>query len=103
MQQSSDRCLISAVIPVYNDRTSLKQTIPIALNYLEKITPLFELLITEDASTDGSYELANEWTNKDKRIRVLHRDKRLGRGSALNEAVQQFSGEIFCYFDVEID
>lgn len=102
MQQNSDPCYLSAAIPVYNDKESLQQAIPAVLKYLEKITPIFELIIAEDASTDGSFELANEWAQKDKRIRVFHRDKRLGRGSALNKAAWNASGEIFCYFDVDL-
>lgn len=93
---------VSAVIPVYNDKESLTRAIPVALRYLEQITPAFELIIAEDASTDGSYELACEWAEKDERVRVLHRDKRLGRGSALNNAASSASGDIFCYFDVDL-
>lgn len=95
-------CSVSAVIPVYNDRESLVRAIPFALQTLEQITPRFELIIAEDASRDGSYEYACEWARKDKRIKILHRDKRQGRGSALNEAVAYATGDIFCYFDVDM-
>ncbi|MDD1723966.1 MAG: glycosyltransferase family 2 protein [Methanospirillum sp.] len=95
-------CSISAVIPVYNDRESLARAIPVSLEYLDRITRIFELIITEDASTDGSYELARSWAERDQRIKVRHRDKRLGRGSALNEAVLSATGDIFCYFDVDM-
>jgi glycosyltransferase involved in cell wall biosynthesis len=36
------------------------------------------------------------------RIRHFHRDERAGRGSALSEAAKNVSGEIFCYFDVDL-
>ena len=102
MQQNTVPCSVSAVIPVYNDRESLKRAIPVALEYLEKITPLFELIIAEDASTDGSYELASEWARIEERVRVFHRNERLGRGSALHTAAMSASGDIFCYFDVDM-
>ena len=102
MLQSSDKYLISAVIPVYNDRASLEKAIPVSLLYLERITPYFELIIAEDASTDGSYEVASAWAQRDIRIRVFHRDERRGRGSALSAAARKASGEILFYTDVDL-
>lgn len=102
MTDSDNPCSISAVIPVYNDKESLARAIPAALEYLERITRIYELIIAEDASTDGSYELACRWAERDQRVKVRHRDKRLGRGSALNDAAFFASGEIFCYFDVDM-
>jgi glycosyltransferase AglD len=92
---------VSVVIPVFNDQAALSLAIPAALDILEKNTPWFELIIAEDASTDGSFELARRWAIHDIRIRVLHRDKRLGRGSALTKAWKESAGDIFCYFDVD--
>ncbi|HWQ66139.1 MAG TPA: glycosyltransferase [Methanospirillum sp.] len=93
---------VSAVIPVYNDKAALENAIPAAIETLEGITDSFELIIAEDASTDGSYEHALACASRDERIRVLHRSKRLGRGSALTRAARQASGDIFCYFDVDL-
>ncbi|MFH0967756.1 MAG: glycosyltransferase [Methanobacteriota archaeon] len=93
---------VSAVIPVHNDQSSLSLAIPTALATLEDITSSFELIIAEDASTDGSYELATEWAIRDERVHVLHRNNRLGRGSALRCAAMVASGEILCYFDVDL-
>jgi glycosyltransferase AglD len=93
---------VSAVIPVYNDQSALRIAIPTALEILEKNTQSFELIIAEDASTDGSYELARKWAVHDSRVRILHRDKRLGRGSALTRAWEESVGDIFCYFDVDL-
>lgn len=93
---------VSAVIPVYNDCSALGSAIPAALATLEEITGSFELIIAEDASNDGSYERASEWATRDERIRVLHRDSRLGRGSALTHAAMEATGDIFCYFDVDL-
>jgi len=93
---------VSAVIPVFNDQAALSHAIPAALNILEKNTRWFELIIAEDASTDGSYELAKRWVIHDSRIRIIHRDKRLGRGSALTKAWKESAGDIFCYFDVDL-
>jgi len=93
---------VSAVIPVFNDQTALSRAIPTTLEILEKNTEWFELIIAEDTSTDGSYELARRWAVHDSRVRVIHRDKRSGRGSALTRAWKESAGDIFYYFDVDL-
>jgi len=35
-------------------------------------------------------------------VRLLHSDKRQGRGRALNRAIQEAQGSIVCYFDVDL-
>ncbi|MCK9278210.1 MAG: glycosyltransferase, partial [Methanoculleus sp.] len=46
---------VSAVLPVYNDRTALETAIPGSLETLDAIAPgRFELIVAEDGSTDGS-------------------------------------------------
>jgi glycosyltransferase involved in cell wall biosynthesis len=102
MINNNSTIAISAVIPVYNDAVSLEKAIPAAMQHLEQICSSFELIIAEEASTDGSYEIAREWADRDIRIQILHKDKRQGRGLALTRAALYSSGEIFCYFDVDL-
>jgi len=45
---------ITAIIPVYNDRTSFEKAIPKSIDTLRKITESFEIIIAEDGSNDGS-------------------------------------------------
>ncbi len=93
---------VTAVIPVYNDLPALEEALPITIDLMEKITSDFEIIIAEDASNDGSAEYAKSAALKDSRIIHLHRDGRLGRGSALTLAAGRARGDIFCYFDVDL-
>lgn len=92
----------SLVIPVYNDLPALKLAIPETLKLMESEYPDFELIIAEDASTDGSTEYASAWEKKDSRVIHMHRQERGGRGSALSQAARIAKGELFCYFDVDL-
>ena len=93
---------ITAVIPVYNDVEALKTAIPKSLEVLETFGHEFEIIVAEDGSTDGSRELVEEWEKKDSRVRLLHSDARQGRGRALNRALGEARGDIFCYYDVDL-
>lgn len=93
---------ITAVIPVYNDNAALTRAIPESLKVLEAFGRPFELIIAEDASTDGTKETAAKWAANDSRVIHLHSDVREGRGKALNRALAIAHGDIFCYYDVDL-
>lgn len=93
---------VTAIIPVFNDRVSLEIALPRSIEALSRITPQFEIIVAEDGSSDGSAELVREFSKKDPRVRLLHSDRRLGRGKALNRAITEAKGEIVCYYDVDL-
>lgn len=93
---------ITVVLPVYNDRAALETAIPTSLEKLCAYDRSFELIVAEDGSTDGSRECVEEWEMRDSRVRLLHSDERQGRGRALNRALAESRGEIFCYYDVDL-
>ena len=93
---------VTAIIPVYNDRDSLGTAIPRSIEVLSTITEKFEIIVAEDGSNDGSAEFVREYATRDKRVRLLHSDERLGRGKALNRAIRDAKGTIVCYYDVDL-
>ncbi|MDU9375581.1 Polyprenol monophosphomannose synthase [Methanocorpusculaceae archaeon Sp1] len=94
--------VLSVVIPVYNDAASLNLAVPASIEVLEGLGLPFELILCEDASSDGSLEVANEFAAADKRIIVNHSDVRRGKGGALSEALAMSRGDIFCFYDVDL-
>jgi glycosyltransferase AglD len=93
---------ITAIIPVYNDRLALERAIPESLKVLSAIAEDFEVIVAEDGSTDGSAEFVREYESTSSRVRLLHSDKRQGRGPALNRAIRGAKGSIVCYYDVDL-
>lgn len=66
------------IIPTYNERDNVG---PIADAVLETI-PEAHILIVDDASPDGTGELADEMARKNGAISVLHREAKQGLGRA---------------------
>jgi glycosyltransferase involved in cell wall biosynthesis len=52
----------------------------------------FEFLIVDDASTDGSREVAQAWATKDARIRVIRNAENKGQTACLNQGLQLAQG-----------
>ncbi|NYT21470.1 MAG: glycosyltransferase family 2 protein [Methanomicrobiales archaeon] len=93
---------VSVVIPVYNDREALGTAIPRSIAVLEEMDEDFEIIVAEDGSTDGSAEFVRAYSTNDPRVRLLHSDERLGRGTALNRAFREARGPVVCYYDVDL-
>jgi len=93
---------VTAIIPVFNDRPALERAVPESLAALSSVAEHFEVIVAEDGSTDGSAEFVRDYERKDPRVRLLHSDKRLGRGTALNRAIREARGSIVCYYDVDL-
>ncbi len=66
------------VVPTYNERENLGEIVPRIL----AVDPCFEVLIVDDASPDGTGELADELAARIPRVHAIHRSGKLGLGSA---------------------
>ena len=76
MAEPTGRVLV--VIPTYEERDNLGPV----LSRLHAAVPEADVLVVDDASPDGTGELADEMAAADSRIRVLHREGKNGLGSA---------------------
>lgn len=66
------------VVPTYNERDNISVLVDSVLQQGE----VFDLLIVDDDSPDGTGELADELAKRFPRLRVLHRTGRMGLGTA---------------------
>jgi dolichol-phosphate mannosyltransferase len=66
------------VIPTYNEAENVSEIVPIIL----AIDSRFEVLVVDDASPDGTGEIADKLAASNPRVHVLHRPGKLGLGSA---------------------
>ncbi|WP_353186628.1 glycosyltransferase family A protein [Bosea sp. (in: a-proteobacteria)] len=66
--------LVSIVTPVYNGETFLKECIESVLSQTYRN---WEYIILNNASTDGTLDIAEEYSRRDGRIRVLSNDELL--------------------------
>ena len=93
---------VSVVFPAYNEVDYLEHAVEKTVQALAEFTRSFELIIAEDGSTDGTAERSEELTKKYPFVKHIHGEKRLGRGTALNNAFKQSNGEILVYMDVDL-
>ncbi len=66
------------IVPTFNERENL----PALVEEVLAVDPRVQMLIVDDASPDGTGQLANELARQTGRVHVLHRAGKLGLGSA---------------------
>ena len=90
--------LVTIAIPIYNAKDYLASAIQSCINqtYLN-----WELLLMEDGSTDGSYDIAYEFASRDKRIQVLSDGKNRGLVYRLNESIRRAKGKYYARMDAD--
>ncbi|MCA9597957.1 MAG: polyprenol monophosphomannose synthase [Myxococcales bacterium] len=86
------------VTPTYNERYNL----PLFLRATLEVAPGARILVVDDASPDGTGDVADELAAEDPRISVMHRAGKLGLGTAYVEGFAQGLAEGFERF-IEMD
>src|SRR5437773_8345239 len=71
-----ERALV--VIPTYNETGNLSSLVPQVLSQDARL----EILVVDDKSPDGTGQLADALAAKEPRLHVLHREAKLGLGTA---------------------
>lgn len=93
---------ISIVIPNFNGRQLLKKNLPLILKHC----PDQELIIVDDASTDGSVlEVKSQKLkvkSKDDNLKIIQNRKNLGFASSVNIGVKQSKGDLIVLLNTDV-
>lgn len=89
--------LISIVIPVYNAADTLEKAVSSALSQIGNFS--LEIIIIDDCSSDGSFDVAEKLSRSDGRIKILKMEKNSGAAAARNYGFSQACGEWVAVLD----
>jgi len=87
---------ISIIVPVYNAEKYLRQALDSVVNQTLKD---IEIICVDDCSTDGSFDILQEYASKDERFVVLKQEQNQGQGVARNRALDIAKGEYIMFLD----
>ncbi|WP_339379132.1 glycosyltransferase family 2 protein [aff. Roholtiella sp. LEGE 12411] len=89
---SNNQPRLSIGLPVYNGDKFLKEAID---SLLAQTFEDFELIISDNASTDKTEEICRAYAEQDKRIRYYRNEKNIGCACNFNRTFELSSGEYF--------
>ncbi len=90
---------LSVIMPVYNERATVASVIGTVLKQPE----VAELIIVNDASSDGTREELERVAAGDSRIRLFHHERNQGKGAALRTGISHATAEIVIIQDADME
>jgi glycosyltransferase involved in cell wall biosynthesis len=92
----------SFVIPVFNERLTLEELYRRLVPVLDGLDAPAEVLLVDDGSTDGSFELMLSLHERDKRIKVIRLSRNFGHQIALTAGLDQALGRAVILMDADL-
>lgn len=85
---------ISVLVPTYNAESFLSQTLT---SILSQTDPDFELIVSDNGSTDGTLEIARRFASQDQRVRLVRNHTNLGLHGNLVSLIHRARGQLVKY------
>ncbi|NIA07879.1 MAG: glycosyltransferase [Actinobacteria bacterium] len=93
--------MLSIIMPVYNEAATLTEVVP---KVLSAPCPLeTELVLVDDCSSDGSFQLAQALAKEHPQMRVFHHEVNQGKGAAIRTAIQHLRGDYAIIQDADLE
>ena len=90
---------LSAVVPVYNEAT----TIATVVHKLLAVPRLLEIIIVDDGSTDGTEQQSRELAATHPQVRFVRHERNSGKTAALKTGLALTTGEIVIVQDADLE
>ena len=94
---------LSVLVPVYNERYLAEPSLRRVLALKDDIIHRMEVIVVDDRSTDGSWEILQRIAAEDERVVLLRHERNLGKGAALRTALERATGEISIVHDADLE
>ncbi|OGY27038.1 MAG: hypothetical protein A2Z42_04050 [Candidatus Woykebacteria bacterium RBG_19FT_COMBO_43_10] len=95
--------MISIIIPAFNEEDRIASSLEKLSTFLKKRPEEFEVIVVDDASTDGTGKLAKSFASKIPNLKVIRLEKSPfeGKGLAVNKGALATKGEVVVFTDAD--
>ena len=93
---------ISIVIPVFNEEDILKKSLPEISSHIKGTKLLYEIILVDDGSRDGTWALLHKMSREDPTIKAIKLSKNFGKESAIAAGLKCASGDAVIIMDGDL-
>jgi glycosyltransferase involved in cell wall biosynthesis len=94
--------LLSVVAPCYNEQGNLIPLVTAIREALEPLKVTYEIVIADDCSRDGSWNILQKLGAEDKRIRAVRLNRNCGQSAAVWAGIQSATGRFIATLDADL-
>ena len=99
----ADALKVSVLIPVYNERFLVAESIRRVLAVRDPAIREIEVIAVDDGSTDGTRELLRELAARHPAIKLVEHERNSGKGAALRTAIAHATGDVCVPHDADLE
>jgi glycosyltransferase involved in cell wall biosynthesis len=99
---AQDQVYVSVVVPIFNEAENIVQLYDQMLSVLEIFSRPWEILMVDDGSTDGTYEILREIQSSDDRIWVIRLRRNFGQAAAFSAGFDFARGKVIITIDGDL-
>ena len=93
---------LSVVMPVYNEVKTVEEVVSCVNAALSEGIEK-EIIIVDDASTDGTREIIEKIHQRQKNVKIFLHDRNQGKGAALRTGFESATGDIIIIQDADLE
>jgi glycosyltransferase involved in cell wall biosynthesis len=92
---------ISCVVPCLNECDNLRVLLPALMSMLSKLGTSWEVIVTDDGSTDGTPDMMKDWSAIDG-FRYVRLSRNFGKEAALSAGLESSTGDVVICLDADM-
>ena len=94
---------LSVLVPVYNERYLVEESLKRLLALRSDMISSLEVIVVDDHSTDGSWEVLQKAAAGEPRLRLFRHEKNQGKGAAIRTALKHATGDVTIVHDADLE
>ncbi len=100
--RSDESIYLTVVIPVFNEVNRIGKTLEKIMLYLDPCNYSFEIIVVDDGSTDGTYLLVKEFSERYKEVQILRTEMNQGKGDSVRKGMLASRGQYAVFSDADL-
>jgi glycosyltransferase involved in cell wall biosynthesis len=94
--------ILTIVIPAHDEASHLERSLGVLLEHVEGLGETYELIVIDDGSTDGTWEILRRVAAGNPRVRAIRLSRRFGKEAAICAGLVESNGRATVVMDSDL-